>query len=638
MNEKSLSKDAAEKASNNIQELIQKSKEDLISISQKHLSIEQERTFRFKQTKRKYEEDFEKINKKVEEEKLEWNLGWNKILNQNNPLDLETELKEMKNECDQVISIKLNFIKELEQEVMRRDHEYVNKISDQNQQIDEFVKLMRQNLTEIKKKINQELSTLNSIYSSERSSEANSIEKKTKDFQTKRQEKEKQLTNEIITSSINNRDSLEELRQEHTQKLLLERSAFEENLQAHQKEFEDILASNQYLLEKLDYQSRVLTDSQGEHEEKAKLQAKKMSRQSEIIRSLKRKYLDDVKKYKSENAQITNEYKKLAENYRKLQDRFRKVAYADFNSFREVWNLNEKKLYELVLKVNSANEIVTKQQLGKENKEINSEFIKRKIIGTEEFEDLTKTPQALPEIKNIESEPKYKTTGILSNKNLSENLEHLWRLISDEVGFLVDERVKNLVGIPEGEDIENSTMKIKIDLLLQDLGITNEEDTAQLLSHFLRDTEFELETPGFVRPYEVLKGLNSFVQAYKPTIQQNHMSLFSQITSDATQNTSSEVARAIMQLQEKMMSELPEQIKFINKKTEVVSEEIWRIWNAAYKLMQRYVKELDERSKLILDTERLKNQNNEFEMILQKYLESDTNNKLIYSPQQTVDF
>jgi len=631
-------KEQSEKSIQTIQESIMKARDELSSLAQKHLSVEQERTYRFKMSKKKYEDEFVKINTKVEEEKQEWNKGWEQVLTKDNPLDLDHSLKEMRNKCEEVIDIRIGFIKELEQEVMRRDHEYVNKIADQNSQIDSFIKQMRQNENEIRKKINQEIATVLSSYDHDRSSDAFRIDKESKGFEAKRQEREKFLTNEIINTAIANRDALEELRRENAEKYLLQRSEFEHELQAHQKEYEEALAKYQFSMEQLDYDSRILTDNQGEHDEKAKQQAKKIARQRDVIRALKKKYQDDVKKYKAENAQTTNEYKKLAENYRKLQDRFRKVAYADFNSFREVWNLNEKRLHELVLKIIDANDIVTKQQLGKDTKQIDSEFLKRKIIGTEEFEDLTKTPQALPEVKVDDPETTKKNTGLLSNKNLSENLEHLWRLVSDEVGFLVDERVKNLIGLPEDEDIETSTMKVKIDLLLQDLGITNEDDAAQLLSHFLRDTEFELETPGFVRPHEVLAGLKKFVDAYHPNTQQNHMSLFGQITADATQNTSSEVARAIMQLQSKMKKELPEQKKFIDKKTEVVTEEMWRIWNAAYKVMQRYVKELEERARLIDETEHLKAQNAEIEMILQKSVESEHNQTLIYAPQDTTDF
>lgn len=630
-------KEQVEKSQQIVEDSIAKSLEHITGVVQKHLSIEQERTYRFKTTKEGFQDQYKDILEKIEEERSEWGTQWDEILNKDNPVELDKSLRNMRQQCENVIAVKIAYIKDLEQEVMKRDHEYVNKIAAQNQQIDDMVKLMRESESDIRKKISNELSAVLLSYDHERSAEAIRIDKESKAAESKRQDREKTLMNEIINTAIANRDALEDLRRENAQKYLLQRTQFETELQAAQKEYEDALARYHFAMEQLDYDTRILTENQGEHDAKIKLQNKKISRQKDTIRSLQRRYEEEEKKFAVENAKITAEYKKIAENYRKLQERFRKVAYSDFNSFREVWNLNEKRLHDLILKVIDANTIITTQQLGKETKGVEPQFLARVIIGTEAFEDLTKTPQA-PTEKDEENAQEKQMKGLLSGKKLSENLEHLWRLVSDEVGFLVDERVKNLIGLPEDEDIETSTMKIRVDLLLNDLGVTTDEDAAQLLSYFLKDTEFELETPGFVKPHEVLEGLKKFVEAYRPNTQHNQMNLFSQITQDATQNTSSEVAKAIMQLQGRMKKEFPKQLEFIEKKSEVVTEEMWRIWNASYKVMKRYVTELEERAKLIEETDSLKRQNAELEMILQRSIQSDANQDLIYAPHETVDF
>jgi dynein regulatory complex protein 1 len=180
---------------------------------------------------------------------------------------------------------------------------------------------------------------------------------------------------------------------------------------------------------------------------------------------------------------------------------------------------------------------------------------------------------------------------------------------------------------------------IQLDALLQELGVTDPDDVEQLLSHFIRDTEFgELEAAGFVRPYQVLECLRKFVDEFHPNRQQNQMTLFNQISADATLNTSSEVARAILQLQVKMKKQMIPQRQFWTRKADVVTEEMWRIWNACFMGQQRYMKELEERSKLIPETDKLKQQNAELEMLLSRYLESNANDLLIYAPGQTVDF
>jgi dynein regulatory complex protein 1 len=279
------------------------------------------------------------------------------------------------------------------------------------------------------------------------------------------------------------------------------------------------------------------------------------------------------------------------------------------------------------------------QQLGKEARPVDPEILKRWIIGTEEFEDLTKTPQP-PQLgaKEDSSLVQSRSHG-LSTSSLSEPLEHLRRMLTNEVGFLVDERVKNILGFSEEAHLDDSADVVRLDVLLNELGVLDADDVEQLLSHFVKDSEFgELETPGFVRPHEVLEGLRNFVEAFHPNRQQNQMTLFNQITADATQNTSSEVARAILQLQSRMRKQMPGQRLFWAKKAEVVTDEMWRLWNTTFKGMQRYLKELEDRVKLIMDTDKLKMQNSELEMLLNQYLRSENNELLIYAPPETVDF
>lgn len=83
---------------------------------------------------------------------------------------------------------------------------------------------------------------------------------------------------------------------------------------------------------------------------------------------------------------------------------------------------------------------------------------------------------------------------------------------------------------------------------------------------------------------------------------------------------------------------MPAQRLFWSKKAEVVTDEMWRLWNTTFKGMQTYHKELEERCKLIMETGKLKEQNAEFQMLLSGYCQCDEKDRLIYAPQDTVDF
>lgn len=622
-----------------IEEAVNKNKNELVGILQRQIAVEQERAFIFRDSRKKSDDEYASIEDQVSKGLNEISQGWTNLLESNYPLEFDEMLKKQKEEADAIVKKKLDFIKDLEDEVNRRDHEYVNKIAAQNAQIDGFVHQMRNQENELREKIAAELRSILSSYVQEKTAQTIQIEKEVKQLTAKRQEKEQLLMKQLSQNARDQRDSLESLRQNFAQDYMTLRTSHEMKLEVAQKEYQDRLAQMSFSFEQLEYDYRILQENEEEHQEKLKMQAKKLIRQRDCLRALKRKYKEDDARFERQNAEITKDYKRIAQSYRELQLRFRNVAYNDFNAFREVWNLNEKRLHDQVLKILEADRVIMEQQLGKEPKSVDPDYLKRWIIGTEEFEDLTKTPQApLPKKSEEDTSMIEKGTGILSNATLSEPLEHLRRMITNEVGFLVDERVKNIIGIDDNVN-EDTEETIRLDVLLQELGITDPDDVEQLLSHFIRDTEFgELETPGFVRPHEVLQGLRNFVEAYHPSRQQNQMSLFSQITQDATQNTSSEVARAIIQLQQKMKKQMNPQRKFWEKKAGVVTEEMWRLWNATFKGMQRYKLELEERSKLVTETENLKMQNRELEMLLSQYLQSENNDTLIYAPGETVDF
>ena len=616
---------------------VRESLNNLSDVELRQMQLEAEREYQISETRSKFDEEFAQIDENVASGMKDLEENWENLQSINLPLEFQAELEQIMKETDAVVKTKLDFIKQLEDEVRTRDHEYVNKTAEQRKMIDTFVHTMRQQESDLKEAMSLEMTKIQTSYEQERSTTLIQVQKEVKQLAAKRQEREQTLMKQTLQNEIDQRDHLEQLRQEYAQEYMTVRTSFETRLEAAQKEYEDRLAQFNFSKEQLEYDYRILQENEDEHQEKVKMQQKKMVRQRDCLRALIRKYQEDEARFQRQNAEITKDYKRIAQSYRELQVRFRNVAYNDFNAFREVWNLNERRLHDLVLKILDADRVVMEQQLGKEPKPVDPEYLKRWIIGTEEFEDLTKTPQAPQPMSKIEETKK--DTGLLRSTALSEPLEHLRRMVTDEAGFLVDERVRGIIGHDPDEIKDDQTEAIRLDVLFQELGVTEPEDVEQLLSYFIKDTDFgELETPGFVRPYEILNGLRNFVEAFHPNKQQNQMTLFTQISQDATQNTSSEVARAILQLQARMKKQLPAQRQFYQKKGDIITERMWRLWNAAFKGMQRYVQELEERAKLINETERLKTQNAELEMLLSQYLESDNNDQLIYSPEETVDF
>jgi dynein regulatory complex protein 1 len=416
--------------------------------------VEQERAEQISEIRAKFDDSYIQANTKVKDGLQRLGDRWEELRSAELPLQFQEDLDRIRQEMGEVVNNKLAFIKELEEEVLKRDHEYVDKNAERNRTVDAFVHQMRQQEADLRESIASELSKSLSAYEQERSTTIIQIQKEVKQLAAKRQERETGLMKQTEQNAIDQRDKLEELRRGFAQEYLMIRTSFETRLEAAQREYEDRLAQFTFSREQLDYDYRILQENEEEHQEKIKMQAKKMVRQRDCLRALKRKYAEDDARFERQNAEITKEYKRIAQSYRELQLRFRNVAYTDFNAFREIWNLSERRLHEMVVKILEADRVVTEQQLGKEPRPVDPEFLRRWIMGTEEFEDLTKTPQSPVAAAKTEPKPNVLNSGVLS-----EPLEHLRRMVTNEVGFLVDERVKSIIGMDD-ETIETDRKSV----------------------------------------------------------------------------------------------------------------------------------------------------------------------------------
>ena len=55
-------------------------------------------------------------------------------------------------------------------------------------------------------------------------------------------------------------------------------------------------------------------------------------------------------RYKQENQDLTEEYKRITEQFKDLQNKFQHFEVADTNRYRDVWQMNEEAITELMRK------------------------------------------------------------------------------------------------------------------------------------------------------------------------------------------------------------------------------------------------------------------------------------------------
>ena len=184
---------------------------------------------------------------------------------------------------------------------------------------------------------------------------------------------------------------LEAQRVQDTEDYNILKIKLETEIQTLEQQLEEMRATYQLNQEKLDYNYRVLVERDSENTNTIKQQKKKLTRMADVLSSLKakcapslshslqssarshpslhalrppcacpssgvphptcgRRYAREERRYKQENQDLTEEYKRITEQFKDLQNKFQHFEVADTNRYRDVWQMNEEAITELMRK------------------------------------------------------------------------------------------------------------------------------------------------------------------------------------------------------------------------------------------------------------------------------------------------
>eukprot|EP01135_Chromosphaera_perkinsii_P003238 Nk52_evm13s239 gene=Nk52_evmTU13s239 len=246
-----------------------------------------------------------------------------------------------------------------------------------------------------------------------------------------------------------------------------------------------------------------------------------------------------------------------------------------------------------------------------------------KAESTKEEEGQVNTSDADPEL-----ETKKKKMG---NDTIKRALE----LLCEEAGFLVEEKLTRLLA-PLSKD-EQSLMKL--DSIFKALGIENDDDIHYLVGFFVREldeegdialkdgeTQAESIKPhpdhrDLIHPNFVVKAIRSFVEQH---------SNYKNGIKDAENTFANIMGRKKKKARQDCMT--VKEKKFWDRLSEVISEKEERIWNALGLGLEKYNVLLNDRWKIIQETQSLRDQNNELKTLLHRYMTASVNRDLEIPP------
>ena len=353
--------------------------------------------------------------------------------------------------------------------------------------------------------------------------------------------------------------------------------------------------------EKLEYNYRVLVERDSENSTTIKQQKKKLTRMADVLSSLKAKYAREEKRYRQENQDLTEGYKTITEQFKDLRNKFQHFEVADTKRYRDVWQMHEEEVTELMRKVLQADKIIHEQQLG-----LNWFPPSEHIFQAGADGGAAASRAAAGADGDGGAGPI--SRGQMDNENIKRMLE----LLCNEAGFLVEGKIQKLLEpLPTDEQ-----SLLRIDSILKVLGVEGAADVEKLLSYFLADAD----NHELIHPNDAIKAIKAFVEEHQAERARGGEALKS---SKPAKEGAAEGTRR-------------EEREFWERMSSIISDKTYRVWGALERALGKYNTLVTSRGALISEVGEMQRQNAELKALLNQYLSSKINEDLHVPPTQTI--
>ncbi|XP_062857238.1 dynein regulatory complex protein 1 [Trichomycterus rosablanca] len=553
---------------------------------------------------------------------------WTVAKAKNIPQDLRDALSGQQQLCGKIIDNKNKLINELQQELKASDDRYVKDLKRQAGDVDLMIERMQEQITGLMKSYREELDLIENSFSDERKALFTANRKKWEQQRKNRSDKELEYLLQRMKRVEESEVLLQRLREEDTEEYNKNKIKLETDVESLEQQLQNRKATYQLNQEKLEYNFQVLKKREEENMITKSQQKRRITRLQDIVNNLKIKCANQEKQSNDENLSQTNDFKQAMQQYKDTQKKIRHFAAVDAKRFEEVWLMNEAEAKDLVHKALETDRLIHEQVLGLEWTSHPLAFMDRsgplqlqgqvgctahqvaaQVLGSEEekegtLKEETWAPDSYGGLEN--------RTGV-DQKTVKRLLE----LLCDNTGFLIESKLLKLLSPLE----KNEQSLMKLDSIFSVLGIETEEDVYTMAEYFMKykqqhmdqtqdDSEVgnQAKDSDLIHPNNVLAALRAFTaQHCKVRGASRHQS-------------------SLYELDQREDSEYWESM------ASVIPESKLKVWSALQTALKKYHTVLTERSKLLSDTQSLKQQNSELSMLLNQYLNSKVNAELAIPP------
>ncbi|KAF4088154.1 hypothetical protein AMELA_G00079870 [Ameiurus melas] len=532
---------------------------------------------------------------------------WTEAKTKANHQELGDNLRKQQELCWEIIEDKNKLINELQQELKERDNRFVKDRKREVIEVDLLIERMQEQISRLKENYRKQLDLIQTSLCDERRDLLTASKNKWEHKRKERRDKELDYLLQRMNMIEEHEALLDRLRMERTEESNKIKIKLDTDVQCVKQDLQEEKATYQFNQEKLENNLQMLKKHEEEYAISKAQQNRMVIRLQDTCNNLKKQTAIQEKQSREENQSLTNKHKRLMQQYEDIQKRIRHFAAVDAKRYKEVWSMNEDKAKALVCRTMDVDRAIHEQMLGLPWSPPPLPLMDRsshKQLLVEEDETQDQTVRETEQERSI-----LEDSGSLDSSMAGVDcttVKRLLELLCDEMGFLVESKLLKLLSFIE----KNEQMCVKRDSIFSAMGIENKEDikkmTVFLLKYKERQTKKEdmsvnnqEEESNLMHPNDLLKALRAFSAQY--------------CKARATHKGS---ALGLERMNNSEVEAYWENMANVIPKSKL---KVWRALEAGFK---KYHTELTMRSKLLTETQQLKQQNSELRNLLHKYQNS----------------
>ncbi|KAG5464513.1 hypothetical protein LSCM1_00703 [Leishmania martiniquensis] len=512
------------------------------------------------------------------------------------PHELHAALAEQRKECEALIGVKEKLISEVRAQLQQREEEYVALLRTNKDEASRLIDTMRTSTDDYLHQYTAKLQDIEKTYEAERKAYLDRCAGEVKELVKMRRTKEVEYRKQREQKLAEAQQQLEERYESGYEDYNEVKRQHQSDVHALRKELEKSKAD--YLLngERLMYNLQVLRERVKENRNAQAQYKKKIARLQETLATLLARYQDAEKRFQRANNELTKQLYRFDRQYTDTKAKFSMFERKDKAKYEQLWKLHHDKCQALAQECLQADRVVYEELLQMPWQPPALHYWPREEMWVEAQKDeLDERPEEPLEVE------------------MSEAAQVLFSILKSQAKFLVDDTVRDAIRSVQGTTQEQAD----VEGILTTLGLNRTSDVEDMLQYFV--VENEDETVALINPQEALKALQAFL-LQRAAEEAKELAARG---ATAKQTTASEIRAA-----EKRRAAEKE---YWRNMAETVPKDHLQVWEELEDALSQHLAQLQQRKKLISDTDTLRAQNNELRDLIRQYMQCPINYEL-YAP------